>query len=189
MDTAYQLDSADRIVAVDAAWIAFAEANDAPTLPGRVLGHEVWRFISNPTVRELYRSLFHRIRATHTPVTLPFRCDSPTVRRFMMLVIGPGEGPAGSLSCRSTLIREEPQPPSVQALPESAWISAEADWTTVTRDALLTVCSWCKRLDVDGWREIDDAIAVRPLLFTEPVRRLTHGLCPTCGDALRASFP
>jgi len=49
MNTTYHIDAADRIVAVDAAWIAFAAANDAPDLPERVLGRPVWQFITNLT--------------------------------------------------------------------------------------------------------------------------------------------
>ncbi len=40
MDTSYLLDPSDRVVAVDAAWIAFAEANDAAALPDRVIGRK-----------------------------------------------------------------------------------------------------------------------------------------------------
>ena len=99
MDSAYVIDRANRVVAVDDGWIAFAIGNDAPDLPGRVLGANLWTFIANATVQDLYSALFQRIRATGREITIPFRCDSPSVRRFMKLTVGRGDGPPTLLGC------------------------------------------------------------------------------------------
>ncbi|MBC7788609.1 MAG: hypothetical protein H7Z74_01575 [Anaerolineae bacterium] len=195
MNTSYLLDPSDRVVAVNAAWIAFAEANEAPSLPGRVMGQSLWTFIANRTVQELYRTLFHRVRATEHQVTLPFRCDSPVVQRFMALAVGLGEGPQGTLNCQVQLLREEAQPPAALSL-----YAAMARRAITPRSEsignlggehagdLLVVCSWCKRLEVEGWCEIDEALGRQPLLFTEPVRPITHGLCPECALAVYAEL-
>ncbi len=55
--------------------------------------------------------------------------------------------------------------------------------------APLSMCSWCKRLEVDGWCEIDEALARHESLFTEPVRPITHGICPACEEAVLAEIP
>ena len=116
MNTTYHLDASDRIVAVDTAWIAFAAANGAPDLPDRVLGRPVWQFFSNLTVRELYRTLFRRVRETRDGVTLTFRCDSPDVRRFMSLTVECDDDGSGVMACRASLLHEEPQAASVRTL-------------------------------------------------------------------------
>jgi|RhiMethySRZTD1v2_1073278.scaffolds.fasta_scaffold04862_8 hypothetical protein len=205
MNTTYHIDAADRIVAVDAAWIAFAAANDAPDLPERVLGRPVWQFITNLTVRELYRTLFRRVRETRAGVTVTFRCDSPDVRRFMSLTVEFDDDSSEVLACRALLLHEEPQASSVRTIAalRSAFAtsgvasgsdghapSRQPDVMALSRgaEALLSMCSWCKRVNVSGWREIEDALIVAPSLFTEPVRPITHGICPACEDRVRATL-
>lgn len=192
-NTAYTIDPEDRIVEVDDRWIAFANANGAGSLVHRVLGQPLWTFIADQTVRELYRSLLSRVRATRRHVTLPFRCDSPTVRRYMMLSVGPGSGPVGTLAFCAMMVREEPQPGAARAL--YAAVSARSgddesfagEWNSDSSD-VLTMCSSCKRLDVEGWCEIDEAIQRQAELLTEPVRPISHGLCPACRDMMLAAL-
>jgi hypothetical protein len=189
MDTRYVLDPSDRVVAIDEHWIAFAKANDAATLADRVVGQSLWTFIAGPTVRELYRTILGRVRATGRRVSLPFRCDSPTVRRYMTLSMAPGNGPRGTLEFGATLVREEPQSPNARALyvavlgRRGAGHHAAAGGAHDHADEVLTMCSVCKRLYVDGWCEIDEALERRTDLLTEPVRPVSHGLCLPCRDA------
>jgi len=176
MDSSYRIDPVDRVVSVDAGWIAFAEANRAPGLPQRTIGRSIWMFVSNPTVRELYRSVFRRVRTSQQRVDVPFRCDSPEVRRFMTLAVCPADAQRGTLDCQVTLLREESQPAAARALYEAMGVGA-SEWHVV---GALTVCSWCKRVEVDGWCEIDEALERRPALLTEPVQPITHGVCESC---------
>lgn len=210
MVTSYLLDSNDRILSVDAAWVAFARDNDAPALAGKVVGQSLWGFIANPAVRELYRMLFRRIRATEREVDLPFRCDSPAVKRFMSLSVAPADGPRGTLSCRSSLLREAPQPKAALSLYAAIAAATLDSWegatsghamTTEGQDyfgraagsapvgEMLSICSWCKRLDVHGWCEIDEAIDRGVALFSEPIRPITHGLCPSCESTVLGEMP
>jgi hypothetical protein len=206
MNTTYHLDASDRIVAVDAAWIAFAAANDAPDLADRVLGRPVWPFIANVTVRELYRTLFRRVRETRAGVTVTFRCDSPDVRRFMSLTVALDDDSSAVLVCRASLLHEEPQGSSARALATLRSFGANTDVASSTdghaparqtntmaigpaAESLLSMCSWCKRVNISGWREIEDALVVAPSLFAEPVRPITHGICPACAERVRAAFP
>ncbi len=188
-------------MAVDTAWIAFAESNDAPALPEQVLGESLWRFIANPTVRELYRTLFRRVRETDQRVILPFRCDSPSVQRFMTLAVGIGDGPRGTLVCHVSLLREAQQPREATAL-YAASDPPSREWPAVSRGSdladkgrgnhmgeLLRLCSWCKRLDVDGWCDFEEALGRNASLFTEPVRLITHGVCPSCERSVMAAMP
>ena len=179
MDTAYVIDPADRVVAVDDGWIAFANENDAPDLPERVLGASLWTFIANDTVQGLYSALFKRIRTTGRGITIPFRCDSPSVRRYMRLGIGRGDGPSGTLLCRAALLRVERQAVPFHAVTPSLWSTAPPPWDE-SDGVVMNGCSWCRRVNANGWREIDDALTRLPTLFTEPVGLRTTGLCPAC---------
>ena len=80
--------------------------------------------------------------------------------------------------------------PDVASESASASTSRHADIMAPSRraESLLSMCSWCKRVNVSGWREIDDALVVAPSLFTEPVRPITHGICPGCAEQVRATL-
>jgi hypothetical protein len=192
VDTNYVIDASDRIIAVDEPWIAFAEANGAPDLARRVLGQTLWSFIADATVRELYRHLLARVRAVDRRITLPFRCDSDSERRFMTLSIGPAMGARGTLAFRASSIRVAPQPASARAL----FAAASAEVTPddhpagpgrVAGASVLIMCSACKRVDVDGWKEIDEAME-RADLLASPVRPISHGLCAACYDEMLATL-
>lgn len=188
MDTHYVIDPADRVVSFDAAWVAFAEANSAPRLPLRALGQSLWTFIADPSVRELSRTLLAGVRATGRRMTIPFRCDSPVVERFMTLTIGPGNGPRGTLAFCASLLREKAHGPRAAALHASVVAGAGAA-SGAEVDVLappLVMCSWCKRVDVDGWCEVDEAIARRADLLSNPAPSITHGICPDCHRSLLA---
>jgi len=172
----YRVDAGDRIRFVSDAWIRFARDNGAPELDrDTVYGISIWRFIDGAQARHLYRLLFERARCALGVYTVPFRCDGPHVRRRMELTI---EGHAdGSVHLSSTLLAEEPRAPVTLLDPD-----------TLRGAELLHMCSWCKRVLVEGlgWMEIEDAVA-RLGLFRAPVPRVTHGVCSACTELLEAS--
>ena len=90
------LDADDKIVRVNDAWLAFAAENTAPQLTASVvLDQSIWRFIQGQETSYLYQQIFRRVRAGQSPVTFPFRCDSPDCRRFMEMELSLLPGGAG----------------------------------------------------------------------------------------------
>ncbi|NQU49755.1 MAG: hypothetical protein HQ519_13975 [Planctomycetes bacterium] len=82
----YRIDSEDKILAVSAEWLRFAKENMAADLEREfVVGRSLWQFITGDEVKHLYEIIFERARQTGDQIALPFRCDSPTERRFMEL--------------------------------------------------------------------------------------------------------
>lgn len=170
----YEVDAADRIRSVDAAWVRFARENGAAVAdPAEVLGRSVFDFIEGGEVRHLYGLLFRAARTRRRPIRLPFRCDAPDRRRFMELRIEPGA--AGGLSLAASLLFEEPRP-AVRLLDAQAPRSAE----------LVALCSWCKRVRTAPgvWQEIEDAVRALGLFDEASMPGLTHGICAPCEDAL-----
>lgn len=165
----YRIGIDDRIFHLGSGWEPFASDNGAVDLSAKnVVGRPIWDFIEGDEVRHLYRLLVDRVRAEGRPVQLPFRCDSPELRRYMELDIAPELGKSLWFSAR--LLRAEPRQ-KVAILDPSAPRS----------ETFLKICSWCKRIVVrNDWLEIEDGI-VRLGLFEEgPLPRLTHGMCPDC---------
>jgi hypothetical protein len=170
----YRVDAADVLVWVDAWWLAFARENGAPELTEAfVLGRNLWEFVADCTTRKLYQRIHSRVRSTKKTVVVPFRCDSPTVRRHMRLTIY-GED-SDQLLYEGMLTRVETGP-RLEVL----------DPSYPRSDALLTMCSCCKRalIESSGWLEVEDA-AARLGLFEKPkAPRLSYTICQDCTNVL-----
>jgi hypothetical protein len=105
----YQVDADDRIRFVDAEWIAFARQNAAAELDtDAVLDRSLWQFVVGKETRHLYQMIFTGVRERLSEKTVPFRCDSPTRRRYMELLVAPLVD--GGLAISGSTVREEPRP-------------------------------------------------------------------------------
>jgi hypothetical protein len=169
------IDAADKIVHVNDDWLAFAGENTAPQLTASlVLDQLIWRFIQGQETSYLYQQIFRRVRAGKSPVTFPFRCDSPDCRRFMemKLTLLPGD----AIQFISHLVREERRDP--------------VDLLDAFRDRsgeFVKVCSWCKKINIpgQGWGEIEAAIGPLDLFGHHTTPRMTHTICDACHAAVK----
>ena len=168
----YRIDAEDRITYVNAAWCAFAQANQGEAvMPAHVLGSSLLASVDDQTVRELYAAMIKRAR-TGSPVRFKYRCDAPDRRRTFEMNIC--QLPGGEVEFVSTLLHEEVRP-SV-ALLQAA----------VPRDSrLLRVCSWCQKVALPdySWVPVETAVERLHLLEAETFPRLTHGICEPCRTA------
>lgn len=165
-DVIYRVDAAGYLTFVNEGWDAFAVLNDTPELLGpAVLGRRVADGIAGLEMRLIYDRLCERASAG-VRIELPYRCDSPMLRRRMSLSIVVS---GAELEFRSRLVDLAMRPPVRVLEPQP-----------LRSDALLTVCSWCNRGRVGSrWAEIEEVVA-EFRLFDAPVPQLTHGLCPDC---------
>jgi hypothetical protein len=168
----YRIDRADRIVYVDERWNEFARQNGADRLVTRVLGRNLWDFISGRELRQLQLDWFTRIRESGTSSRLNFRCDAPDRRRSMEIAIAPRLGGVLEVQCR--IVSETPRP-TIPVLTEVPERSPE----------VLTLCSWCKRALVgQEWAEIEVAIPMIGNVNVDFPPSLTHGICQACRDQI-----
>lgn len=167
----YRVDAMDRLVAFDDPWDAFAIANGAPELAGgAVTGWKLWAFIAEADTRSLHKALLARVRADGAVTALPFRCDSPELRRFMEMDLVPLADGAVEYRCRT--LRTEARAP-VAALDPARRGQPEA---------FIRMCSWCKQVEVapGRWDEVEAAIRHLRLFDETPPPGVTHGICDTC---------
>src|SRR6056297_1489890 len=146
----YRLDRSDVIDFVDSWWLAFATENGADELNETfVVGRPIWDFIGDEPTRSLYREVYQHVRSTGQPIDIPFRCDSPTLRRYMQLTVRREKD--DRLLLESKMIRTASQQ-GLRVLSRSARRSS----------SFLTMCSFCKRslIEPAGWLEMQD-IALR----------------------------
>ncbi len=170
----YCVDASDTIVAVDEWWLAFAKENNTTDLDEpSVVGKSLWSFIADYATQKLYKEIHRFVRVTGNPITVPFRCDSPTLRRYMQLTITQRENQ--QLAYESILLRAVPSR-RLSVLDPSEERSA----------AFLTMCSFCKRslIEPAGWLEMEN-IAIKLRMYRkQTVPELRYTVCPECEDQL-----
>lgn len=168
----YCLDAADRIVTVNDAWLEFAGENDAPHLTrAAVLRRPVWDFVTGADTQVVYALILQRVRAAQATVRIDFRCDSPTLRRFMNMEVSPLAGNHLRLSCRMSRLESRPA------------VTWPAPGGRAPR-RMVVMCSWCKRVEQrpGEWGEVEEAVALLEMGAEEAAPAITHGICPECAE-------
>ena len=114
--------------------------------------------------------VIRKVSELQTPIRFPFRCDSPELRRFMIMEISPL--PDGAVNF-STWIDEESKRDRIRLLDPGE---------PRDLDRLLRMCAWCKKLDVMGgvWLELEEALSRFAVFDQDPLPQITHGVCTPC---------
>jgi len=168
----YRLDARDRVAWVSPEWLAFARENHAEGLAApAVVGRPVWDFIRGMETQAVYRALFRAVRTRGAAVTFPFRCDSPSTRRYMELRVSPGH--AGHIELAGRLLRSE-----------ARLYLAILDCQLPRHRPRVELCSFCKRIHVAGcgWFEADEALGRIEPFASDELPELEHGICDACAS-------
>lgn len=166
----YRIDRDGLLTDFNPQWDRFAAANGSPELSRRKIRRRLlWSFIQDPETRHAHHTLIDRARARRGLIDLPFRCDSPALRRYMEMDILPLDD--GGIEYRCRTLRTETRP----AMP----LDARA---TEASAAFVRMCSWCKQVDLGGdrWVEIEEAVGPLGLLSRERFPSVTHTICGQC---------
>jgi hypothetical protein len=169
----YVIDAKDRIVSANDDWFAFARENGAAHLDAEtVRGRSLWDFLAGIETRELYKVLLRNVRERKPTITVPYRCDSPDMRRKMELIVSKRAG--GGVEFNSRILQQEKRDP-IQLL------ASHADRT----DELIVMCSWCKKIRnlAGAWVEVEDAVNELCLFESAKLPRISHGMCDPCMTA------
>ncbi len=156
------------------AWTAFALANGGAAIadPRTVEGRPIGAFIAGEETRLSVETAL-RVAAAGTPLRYLFRCDAPTVRRYMRMRLE--RTGAGAVRASTHLLAEEPR---AARLLFADPMAAPAAWP------LRRICSYCKRIEHPGeagsWLDGEAYEADGHSLEA----RLSHGVCPACAAHL-----
>jgi hypothetical protein len=166
----YVIDANDVVISVNESWAAFGEENHGEGLGERVIGTWLWQHFSGWEVKQVFRRLLERVREGNRVVRVPFRCDSPELRREMMVEVTPLSD--GKLRFSSWIVDERDRPP----------VTVLEPGRTPDPNRSLRMCAWCKSVDAGGdeWRELEEAVGELEIFGPGPLPKITHGVCPTC---------
>jgi len=129
----------------------------------------LWNYIDDFETKHLYENIIFNVRKYKKEITLPFRCDSPTQRRFLNLTLKPLEN--DYIEFISTIKKIE----------NRDYVSL-MDNSIDKSEEILIVCSMCKKIKLDEmlWEEVEEAVFLLKLFEKQKLPMLSHGLCPFC---------
>lgn len=175
----YRIDGNDNIIYVSDNWNKFAKDNGASKscLLSFVLNKPLWDFIADIETIHLYKLLVEMARTKKKSITVPIRCDSPNLRRFIEIIIKPL--PGNSVEFSSQIIRVE-QRDFLEIL----------DTTVDRSEDLVCICSYCKKIEVseNEWLDTEKAVEFLDLFKSAELPQLTHSVCPVCYKSALADF-
>ena len=171
-DVVYEIDRDDTLIYLNTTWNDFALENEsASIISDHVLGKNILDFICNSETRHIHTQLMEKVRCQERPLEVPFRCDSPSLRRFMQMKITPLVD--NGIQYRCQLLKAEQR----QVTPV---LFTQID----DQHPLLRMCSWCKKVDIgnDQWAEIEIAVDKLKLFNSPQMQQITHTICSLCFD-------
>lgn len=158
-------------------WDAFARQNCAVGLaPGEVLGRSLWDYIKDETTRRLYQVLLRAVRSKGLSLSFPYRCDSPRMRRYMMMHLTPRAD--GSVTFVNELVETRARSPEVY------FRSVLAPNTQY-----FVMCSVCNRVrfyETDNWQEVEEAFTT--LAQVDDPLEVVYEVCESCSGSLRQTL-
>ena len=169
----YLIDGDDRVVTTNPAWAAFAAETGCPEVWPDPLA-SILSGMSGPSVVETWRGVLASVRERQTSASFDVRCDGPAVRRLLDLALTALAD--GSVAFRSETVRTERRE------------SVDLFDATRERDVSETVrmCSWCCRIDADGWVEAEIAVRRLELFSREVTPQVTHTICEACAAGVES---
>ena len=162
-------------------WDAFAISNLAPsTVASKVVGKNLFDFITGEPVKDQLRDVMQRLSdGSFDAWVMPYRCDSPQIKRNMRLSIRPVREQHKILGFlfQSVLLSSEERPPI-----ELFNFAAQADYSQRPHSLpTISMCSYCQRVKDEKYigDQWIDAEEYYMLGGTSEVR-ISHGICEQC---------
>ena len=162
----YRLDRNNDIISVGDDWDAFALENGGPNAcASQVQGRPVWDFIAGDPMRMWLDTVLQLVRVRNAPIERRYRCDSPELRRFMLMRLSPEDD--GVVRIDNELLTTERRAVPIHIRPASS----RSGRTVRIR------CSLCGRLKAgNAWQEPDFARAAQPRIIS-----VAYSVCDACG--------
>lgn len=157
------------------------EASSPSSLCAAEVGGNFLQAISDMSLRELFRMIIARVRETGQSMIFSLRCDTAELKRLSYVRVGLHQTAAGSrVEVVNGTLQETKHRIRLTLLDDEVPRGPE----------ILMICSWCKQVKLAGgrWVEVEEAMQELQLFEQRVLPRLSHGMCPTCAEAVRADM-
>lgn len=170
-DYKWSIDHENKITEVNDSWLNFAKAAGVSLSRKNVIGHSLFEFIKDEDVKTIYKLFIDRVRQTKKAIVIPYRCDSPDLRRFMEMVIDPQNG---EILFTGREVRTEKK--EAVSLFDSTKIKRS--------NKNITYCSNCLRINVnEEWLDVEKVIIVLELFNQKDLPKIISSICDDCQNA------
>ena len=175
----YWIDQNDLICKVDDYWDnSLEDPTDQRIKSNEIIGKLLFDFICDDITRMFIKTLLQSVRLLKQPLCRPYRCDSPTEKRYMQMTIALEDNQL--LSVTHEIIKTEPL-----VIPASF---ETVSCKKVTPQSSFHIrCSICNRLRLVGhknWEEVD-TLSDKDLK-KQPIY-VIYGVCFDCKGSLKNS--
>jgi hypothetical protein len=166
-------------------WEQFAYSNNAPNLNAdSILGRNFFDFVAGETVKQhLDKQLRLLVQSDFRNLVLPYRCDSPDIKRNMRqsITLLVENSKASGFLFQSVLLNSKQRPPldifDVSTIEKSMSEDRELE--------IIYMCSYCQKVKSEtytqsNWIEAEDYYRAGGHSNV----RISHGLCMPCADDL-----
>lgn len=166
----YRLDKGDRITEIGGSWDRMAQENGGDHLCGQaVLGFPLYDYISGDVSKMFVRTVIDGVRVLGRTRTVPYRCDSPGLRRYMEMSVA--FEPGGGVLLEHRQLRTE-----------STGRRFDFQVGVQPLRKMVIRCSHCNRLKVEGvWDEAESQLPAERASMVPVI----YGVCPQCMDLVR----
>ena len=156
-----------------------AENGASELTEGAVIGKSLFSFIAGDPTRMFIESMIQAVRFRHEPVRQVYRCDSPTLRRDMEMLLLPDSGEGVRVIHRTLRVSPLLRPRFFQQAEHAS------------RNVSMR-CSMCNRLNRHGrWWQPDEAPIRENLVGThllQPIE-VIYCVCADCRQELKQNYP
>jgi hypothetical protein len=169
--THYRLDAKNRIIEVGGNWDRFAHENGADDLASDfVIGLPLRAFISGDVTKMFMDTMLTRVRLTGKPAVIPYRCDSPGIKRFMEM----------SLEAIGTEVFSEHRILAERPMPRHTNFRVAAHNKSCR---MIKQCSMCSRFANPGGEPVEPEVA--GISSDEPLN-IIYFICAECRGRVQA---
>lgn len=165
----YKIDSQNKIIEVYDSWKNAAEVGKASEKldPNSVLDKYILNYVTGDVTKVYYYIMYTECRRLKKKLSLTYRCDSPTHKRFMEMEMTPEED--NCITIENFLLKEEPFKHPVH-------IKDETENLLIPPRFLR--CAICNSLKIDDEWVLPENIPVNK----EKEYKVIHSICPTCQE-------
>lgn len=146
-----------------------------------VVGINFLEAITDLSLRGLYQMIVDRVRQTGQSMRFSLRCDTPEFKRLAFVRFNRLE--------QDGIRRVEVLNGTLNETPYAVPLSL-LDGAAPRGTELLLICSWCKQVKLadNRWVEVETAMQELHLFHRAVVPGLSHGMCRTCAERVKAEF-